>query len=377
MIHRPRAVWASRRASGLLLCIPGACLLLIGAAGAAAAEPTVEQIVELWRKRQRLIKTAVWEWKGTVVLPAGYCTGDPLYSPAGEIRTNPKDFVYEHSQKLWIDYAHGRLRKETVGAVCVDFDGTGPVQPYLETNICVFDGNHTLVFCPRERNPHMAPDWQEVDIFAGMQFARFASDDFAYLAAGVIRTAFAGPNRRPLEPARFRMLGRARHEGRDCVLLRTELRPPSSYDELWVDVERDAAIVRLVAYGKRGPFSTCTIEYGRAAGTWMPTAYSFSWDDGPSYRMKVTRLEVNPRLDPELFRLMVEAGTKIRNGLTGQSYAAAERGDALKVRPMGSGKWRISYTAGAAVAIACLVAVRIIWLGARSYLTKKAARRRA
>lgn len=125
--------------------------------------------------------------------------------------------------------------------------------------------------------------------------------------------------------------------------MRTEVRPPSvQHDDIWVDVERDGAIVKMVTYyADARPTDTLSFEfeYGPVARTWMPTEYSFAWPPGwHSCRMKVTRLELNAPIDPEVFRIVVDDGTIIQNSLTQEVYRAAERGDALRVRRIAYGQ---------------------------------------
>lgn len=346
-----------------------ACSWLYHGHGCLAAEPaapTVEQIIGLWTKRQRLLKTAFWECQGKVVLPRGWCDPDPFVYGTPDRRYPQENYEYEFPLKLWIDYERGRLRTEYVHALCQNLQTDGTADPRLVQKINLFDGNYTFRADPEYWT---SADPLRVHINKGMHFVTEPSHGFAFLAAGIIKSSSKAPFRSREDASTFSIVGSAAHQGRQCVLLRTDARSASAiHDDIWVDVERDAAIVKMVTYANGRPTQTVSVEYGPVGRTWLPTEYSFAWSSGSlAGRIKVIRVDVNARIDPDVFRLVVDEGTIIQNNISNQVYVAAERGDVLRVRTRayGAPSRGLSFTTWAAVLIACLVVLRVSWWALR------------
>ncbi len=371
MIARLAKLFAPLQAIVLLLAACSAWCPAAHPQGPLAAEAeaaTVKKILELWSKRRSLVKTAMWECEGKAVIPRGWCDppDDVSVPGAGERHYPEEDFEYDCTLKLWIDFERERIRREPVVALCQNLEETGRADPLALVQTCVFDGKYTVVSYAPEWMAHQWAGTPQVVIDEGMRFFVVNSEyAFAFVAAGMVDVPSQVPFYRGEDPSRFHIVGRATHQGRECVVVRTEVRPPSvKHYDIWVDVERDGAIVKRVSYANAKPTFTLNVEYGPVAGTWMPTEYSFAggphW---PSGRMKVTRLELQAPIDPEVFRLVVDAGTIIQNNLTNEVYAGAERGDVLHVRRSAHGQEekRLSFTTWAAVIIACLLALRIGW----------------
>ncbi|MCL6504523.1 MAG: hypothetical protein K6T86_17725, partial [Pirellulales bacterium] len=136
-----------------------------------------------------------------------------------------------------------------------------------------------------------------------------------------------------IDPALYSVHAFAEHAGRPCVVLRT----PSlhthdeSFSELWVDVDRDAAIVREVYYARGEPYSTTSIEYGPFEGTWMPTALKYGQGVHRALELQVAELRLNIDLDPQLFQVRVPAGMRLQ---TPEGVFTVDREtDVLAARP--------------------------------------------
>src|SRR5262249_45300141 len=65
--------------------------------------------------------------------------------------------------------------------------------------------------------------------------------------------------------------GQADHGGRPCVVLRTRRQANSkNYDELWIDVARDSAVVRHARMIDDAPITDLWIWYRKTDHGWLP-----------------------------------------------------------------------------------------------------------
>lgn len=61
--------------------------------GAEPDDAMVKKVLDLWSKRRRLVKTAIWECKGREVMPRGWCDPvDPPVQGASERHYPEEDF---------------------------------------------------------------------------------------------------------------------------------------------------------------------------------------------------------------------------------------------------------------------------------------------
>jgi hypothetical protein len=123
-----------------------------------------------------------------------------------------------------------------------------------------------------------------------------------------------------LDPDDFRVHGRAIHDGRKCVVLRTF--PLTSvafkpFEEYWVDPDRDSAIVRYAYYMDTGQKPKIQwdidISYQQTAHGWLPLRWKLQSFGGRTgldgvFRRNVDTIVVDPPLDDSTFQLQPEPG---------------------------------------------------------------------
>ncbi len=349
-----------------------ALITLCVATATVADDPAImllKNIATAWEKRQTLLKTAVWRAEGVAVVPRGWCNG-MLYDE-GEHATRQypeRDFQYHHSLTLWVDYAHRRVRKQVVRALCRNAELHGTADPYLEHAVFVFDGQYTLRHVPQDQNSLRSRAFPEVYVSHGLDMVLTLEDEFAFLAAGILDSPSSKRFGGPINENRYHVVGQAVHAGRPCVVLRTEPGVHSVvYHDIWVDIERDAAIVRMIGYDASRPFWCCEVEYGPMSGTWLPVRYSSRWYNARVYDFQITHVEVNPAIDPECFRLTVKRGVRVQNNVINEVYEALQDGDPLTVRPAATRAFGPrSYAGWASIIVAGLLAVRLAWIAIRN-----------
>ncbi len=360
---------------GLLICarnIPLACTQ--GSAFAQATiDPLIQDIARSWQKRQKFIRTAIWKAEGLGVLPAGWCSsmqGDNTLPPAP-----PRDFAYKINMTLYIDFERNRVRNEVVTCLCGDVEQQHDAEPYLLREVYVWDGANFVRYLPPQSNPALRPTDPHVYVHYPPTILLLTQQEFAFYAVGVLPTRKGTPTARALrilpDPAMYRVVGTVKYQGRECVVLRSEVFRGNWYD-VWVDPSRDAAILRQTWFveGKERPLWSAEAEYGPHAGTWVPTQFRLT-----KYREE-TRLDtiecaLNVPLDPDLFRVRVEAGTRIQSGALDSIFVTQRAGDVLQLQPGqgrsgGEASMRARYLLYVTLAVVGALIIRVLVAVARA-----------
>jgi hypothetical protein len=332
-------------------------------------DPVIQEIVRHWAKRQQLFRTAIWKARGKGVHLRHACivTDEYPHVPAAPA----EDYVYDVEVALYFDFERNRVRHETVTCLCgnpaPDRDGTR--DPFLLHEIYIWDGAHHILYMPRARNPRLKPTQAEVLVYYPPVGMILPDREFAFYAAGLVRTRKATPKPEALrvepDPGFYRIVGRANHEGRDCVILRSsEVR--GGWDEFWVDVARDAAIVRHGYYDGDVLYWSTQTSYTPLGGTWVPARFRHSVA-GRRTSLEITECKLNVPLDPELFRLRVEAGTLIQSGKLSAVFVAPRAGDVLRLGPEGppsarENGFRPGHLTWITAAILAGLCIRVAWI---------------
>jgi hypothetical protein len=322
-----------------LLCVL-ACLSASPGHAQDTPEALLKRIIAGWQKRQSLATTAVWIAEGVGYRRRGWCSDFLIPSTPIAPGTGPvpaEDVHFPIHMRLYLDFARMRVRKEWVYYSCQQDERTGALEPYLLSTIQVFDGRNYIWFDPPEKNPQrgrVSPSLEEITVHQDALWTFDSEQDPVFLAHGLIGEG-PTPSRLkvPLQPAHLTITAQATYQGRACVIVRAATSPgnPDDFDDLWVDVERDGAVLRYVRFiGGQYAMST-NIEYAGQHGTWLPIAAQHATSSGAGCTLRFTNIELNTPFDPALFRVIARPGMRI--GSDGGVFVAEQEGDVLMQRP--------------------------------------------
>jgi hypothetical protein len=229
----------------------GLVVLACGPALAQAPDPQIERIFAAWRGRQERFQSVRYRTAGEMIQPKGSALDDSGVHVGDDVP--PHDVSYDAKRVLLLDFKNNRHRLERTEQVGV----FGSSVVHTESTTVVSDGKTQTGATPRDANttPNYQPPPENPDVTivrGNMEKVAFPTDLWPLFAGhGVIRagrTARYCPGRLKStpDPEEFHLQGRGVQEGRPCVVLRTEAeqnyRGPL-FDELWVDAERDGAVV--------------------------------------------------------------------------------------------------------------------------------------
>ena len=117
-------------------------------------------------------------------------------------------------------------------------------------------------------------------------------------------------------------------DGRLMTVLRTHSvkEIDGTFAELWVDVERQSAVVRSATYDNDMVFCRLDIRYGKGECGWWPRKWQLTYFRfgetaiGSVYRYQVSQFEGNPAVGPELFTEEPKPGMDVRDVSRGAVY---------------------------------------------------------
>jgi hypothetical protein len=344
-------------------------------AAAAPPDPRLVQVVEEWTRRASKCSSVRHTVEGQTTFVKGSATDDlgrPLNPPKPA-----RDFVGKVAWRVLLDFAAQRHRWE------VDEERflyqQEVFEPVLRLNVC--DG--TVAQNSRPRPPGAPADNAPVNaanldmtvVRGNLSTVLFEAGSLPlFHGHGIVPTTedrvHAGRLRWDARPESFYVHGTGVHGGRPCLVLRTEpIRSSSamSFHEFWVDVPRQAAILRYAYYSNREVIEDYDVRYQDTPDGWMPASWSHTcFLRGATHtikRLRVVSREISPALSDEDFRLEVKPGMRVREVEFGASpnplVMPRSLGDTMQVVGAGGPAekrwWRPLLWAGAAVAAVALV----------------------
>lgn len=294
----------------------------------------VKKIVDDWTRRQQ-IRGFRYVVGGIHIVPKGWIS---QHDPPGSPRTDvPSDeVVIDVKTEYFADLERNRSRIERDFEI---YDST--VGRFARMfRVRLYDGQNSQVFYPRDRNRDIFDEarasgpWQadlELRTNGGPGFMRI--DLPVLLAHGMVSVGGSAVSptrtlRRNLNADDFSVYGRAVHDGRECVILRSQTdhtRPRPSYNEYWVDTERDSAIVRFVRYIGDSENLLIDLWYDEDDAPGFPLAgYVFMEDfQGRLLRTReefVLEYEAEPAFTDSLFYVEPQPGFNVADRRTDRRY---------------------------------------------------------
>jgi hypothetical protein len=318
------------------LCLAGLSAVLAAATPVRSqpADERLERVLEAWRQRQHSLKSVRYTVSGTTVLPKGSftdpATGRPLPRPEP-----PEDVTQPEGYKLLLDFAGKRYRLDLTKQVYSS--AYGRLGPRASTT--VYDGKDAFTLRPRGGNSDAAIPWtsSDCDVMIGRNRDRGGPVLSGTIAAelgpllfahGLVTEGMQQPDfDMKLEAKDFFVHGQGMHEGRPCLVLRTfphETFTETSYEEYWVDVERDAAIVRDSGYRNEKAFWDRQVTWQPTPHGWMPqrwicTAWAPNGRIRNVSRMEVVDFEADPAVTGDDFHVAIEPGMHVKETVIGKT----------------------------------------------------------
>jgi hypothetical protein len=302
-------------------------------AGSASSNEVVDRIFQDWAERRNYTDTVRYSIEGETTFVRGFANVSASKDGAFSGRVVPnEDARFPVSLRLTFDFASNRVRKEIARHVWA---------PSIESfnqdhRISVYDGTIQRVkrvFTAEERSEFEAKGEYPIDIFLQSKHSRgdlFEPEEFPLFAAhGVIPVgkAFRADNLRPpLDRSMLHIHGTAVYRSRPVSVLRTGGvgAEPGSFRELWVDVDRDSAIVRFISYidGKAG--SRFDAEYKSITSLWLPSEWTYTRVlagatlDATTLRVK--EVDLKPQLSSDEFVVPIESGMVVYDPIKRDRY---------------------------------------------------------
>jgi hypothetical protein len=265
-----------------------ATLLLPAASHAQSkreGEDVIAQVLLEWEKRRADIRTVLCQVKGKMVVPKGRFTGQVPAKPGErDEEVPPTDLESDVSFLLHVDLENNHFRNECERQIYRPVERTFCPEYYVRT----FDEKTFKMLRPRERNTGngVGPLAKDPDLYLGGEDLKkyaaifFEAEELPVLFAAAVIDYRPDPRtslRQPLKRANFSFEGYAVEEGVRCAVLRRAIPDvEGGYMEMWVDVQRHAAIRRWITQFPEGQLHEIRVNYGAEPDKHMPTGWSIT-----------------------------------------------------------------------------------------------------
>jgi hypothetical protein len=283
-----------------LLPVLAALLLADGIAAAQGPSPSVESILEGWKKRRERVQRIRYSVAGESIVPKGSQATDDLGMP--KPAEPPQDVAQEQNVTFLLDMAHQRFRMELEGSIYVE--RAKALSPRV--SVIAFDGRDIMTAMPRDRNTSSVhtPGPLDPDLMVSRGAKKrnplnavIALYQAPLLFAHGFVPQYAQPPAfdRPPDVDDFIVRGQATRDGRPCIIVKTfplHQSSQTSWDEYWVDVERDCAVVRQLGYKNDKPIVDLEITYQETKQGWLPQRWTGTTRNQKGIVLNVTRQRV-------------------------------------------------------------------------------------
>jgi hypothetical protein len=298
-------------------------------------DDVVKQVLAAWQKRRQAIKTVAYKVEGVETYVKGSMTeNSPEAHPRLRKDFPPKDVSFPKRMAYAFEFSTGKVRKEQRDHILnISLGAFVPKTQYI-----LFDGKTTKIHTPRAENTSelYTPSEAQPDLWVYPTGTHFVLDQndypilFAHGYPHFYNRAIdpVGYFERPLQPSVLRFHQRGAIGDRACVIVRSvqEAGKYGLFDEFWVDLERDGAILRWQAYSRGRVYIRHEIRYRQAERHWLPESWQFdldALDDGRNQfttgeRMKVTAVQIAPGFSSSLLTVPLKQGMVVRDAYTSE-----------------------------------------------------------
>lgn len=297
--------------------------VLISCACAAAEEidPRLAKVLADWQKRQNAFRSVRYEVRGErKILKGAYNAFEPIYQQVPALRSDQpipsQELAGAFSLTLLLDFEKGRHHRKIREPVFHAKSGEFRYREREDT----FDGSSAKGVAPREKNPGLSKTQPDSWVVSGnMKNNEFNADYYPiFFGHGRIHTVFepiiAGHLRNKPNPDYLYVHGTGVHEERTCLIVRTQTlkTATTSFQEYWVDPERESAILRHVSYCNSKPRDDITIQYRKTLASWLPDRWRAPLYIGNNLiftdTMRVEKLELVPGVQDSDFQVEIKPG---------------------------------------------------------------------
>lgn len=305
----------------MMRCILLATALAISPVSGQVGKPTPEQkarvkaVFDAWNERRAQWKSVRYRTSGTETVPAGSIIRAPDSGGPGEA-VPPTDVVLPRKDILLLDLVGNRHRLERSGQVYSAAGGQS------RASASGHDGKELWQSQPLERATRHMEQHDAIILTGNLREAAFTPPDWpCFLAHGIIPQQAVPIVPGKLAPKRdeseFYFHAMVQHEGRPCVVLRTE--PDhfvgTSFDEYWVDSGRGGLVLRHIGYAGGAPAMQFDLRYKDVDGNQLLAGWDLAMlRNGRAwrlFRMQVDTCDLEPAFDSEDFALKVLPGMRI------------------------------------------------------------------
>lgn len=295
-------------------------VLMSGAVGVAEdIDPRLAQVLADWQKRQNAFRSVRYEVRGERrILKGAYNANEWVYSQVPGLRRDQpipsQDLAGTLSLTLLLDFEKGRHRCKIQEPIYHAKSGEFSSREREDT----FDGSVAKGIAPREKNPGLGKTQPDSWIVSGnMKNGEFNANYYPiFFGHGRIHTVFEpiipGQLRNKPDPDYLYVHGTGVHVGRTCLIVRTQTlkSATTSFDEYWVDTDRESAILRYVSYCDAKPRDDITIQYRKTSGSWLPERWRAPFYNGNDLlftdNIHVEKLDLDPAVGDSDFQVEIK-----------------------------------------------------------------------
>lgn len=272
----------------------------------AESERLLDETLAGWAKRRKRFESVEYVLRGEM----RHAMRDAARPGRKEGATVPEHAGPVDSH-LWLDFASRRVRSERSLEVLTTGSAGSAYLP--DFRVGLRDRDRLIVHIPRDRQPAQAPRRAEFDydlgggrLFAGdlspllqahgyLAYDAYALGDFAAVA----------------DRKDFEVVGLDVWQGRECVVLRRPWPNIPLSDEFWIDLGRDAAVVRSIQTVEGRKTGETSADYVSQEGVWMPAEWRCTyWNASGAAAESVTHRVVKRNPKPDLTRVVFWAEPK-------------------------------------------------------------------
>ena len=333
-------------------CVVAALLLILTAARLPAAEdPRIAQVRADWLARRAATHDVMYKLEGEslTLKHSDFKPGDPEAPPGAENGFPLEDTTRPFQMQWFFDFDRSQFRVEKQADVMyvmqLEYKPRYIIEGYdgqrMWTNVPdAADATEELVLQKADRANWIFSDEERVLFFAHGIFP-FGMTDFAQL------------ERQTTQRLDLRLVGEAKIEGHDCLVLTVGGHGENVPPRVYIDPSRQSAILRMdlfFDFSSGGVPIVPTdiladqvdISYAQVQGLWLPDGWKSSYfalsrgADGNTTSVfdgmttwNVVQVSLNTGLEPELFRQPRRAGQYVSDAADNSLYQVADDGTTL------------------------------------------------
>ena len=303
---------------GIVVLIASACLVM-GQGEPADKRAVVKQVFEAWKERRAKCKSVRYTASGETILPKGTLVLDDGQGKSIGARLPKNAVSCPKKVTMLLDFVGQRFRYERTEKTY--HARTDSLSERVST--WAFTGKEYWSATPRQAKNLLPEDFDAIVMTGNLRETAFTPEEWPlFISHGFVPTLnehiLPGRFAPKLAEKEFYYHGTASHAGRACTILRTELDhfTGKSFDEYWVDMARNGAVLRQLAYVGGNAVWDLSIQYQETPAGWLVAGWTTSLRPGGQtrriYKMRVDTRELDPVVSPADFQLTITPEMKVK-----------------------------------------------------------------